>query len=158
MYYNGGIKLGKKITKKLGLPISSKTGETLKPFIKPGTLLLGITFIAFGFVRLWRYISYPSGILPIYADFLVIICFFVEGCVLIYRAKLGNKHILGHQIIVLINSFFIVFILGAFSIIYWSKPGLLYVVFSIIIIILTLVSIIACFYWLVKLEKYKVKN
>ncbi len=141
------------------LPISSKTGEPLKPFIKPvGTLLLGITFIALGFLRLWRDIPYPSGTLLIYTDFLLVICFLVEGCVLIYRAKLGTKHVLAHQIIVLINSFFIIFMGFVFSIIYWSIPGLLYMVYGITIIILILVSIIASLYWLVKLEKYKVKN
>ena len=143
----------------MDLPISSKTGEPLKPFIKPvGTLLLGILFITMGFLRLWRDIPYPSGTLLIYTDFLIVILFLVGGCVLIYRAKLGNKHVLAHQIIVLINSFFIIFMGFAFSIIYWSIPGLLYMVQGNIIIILILVSIIASLYWLVKLEKYKVKN
>jgi len=159
VYYNGEIKLEKKNNQKLELPISSKTGEPLKPFIKPGgALLLGITFIALGILRLWRDIPYPSGTLLIYTDFLLVICFLVEGCLLIYRAKLGNKHVLAHQIIVLINAFFIVFMLGVFSIIYWSIPGLLYMVLGITIIILILASIIASLYWLVKLEKYKVKN
>jgi len=159
VYYNGEIKLEKKNNKKLELPISSKTGEPLKPFIKPvGTLLLGITFIAFGFLRLWRDIPYPSGTLLIYTDFLLVICLLVEGCVLIYRAKLGNKHVLAHQIIVLINSIFIIFIGFAFSIIYWSIPGQLYMVLGNLFIILILVSIIYSLFWLVKLEKYKVKN
>jgi len=143
----------------LELPISSKTGEPLKPFIKPvGTLLLGITFIAFGFLRLWRDIPYPSGTLLIYTDFLLVIVFLVEGCGLIYRAKLGNKHVLAHQIIVLINSIFIIFMGFAFSVIYWSIPGQLYMVLGNLVIMLILFSIIASLYWLVKLEKYKVKN
>jgi len=62
-----------------------------------GTLLLGITFIALGFLRLWRDIPYPSGTLLIYTDFLLVICFLVEGCVLIYRAILGNKHVLSNN-------------------------------------------------------------
>jgi len=151
--------LEKKNTKKLDLPISSKTGEPLKPFIKPvGTLLLGILFITMGFLRLWRDIPYPSGTLLIYTDFLIVILFLVGGCVLIYRAKLGNKHVLAHQIIVLISSIFLIFIGFAFSIIYWSIPGQLYILFGNLVIILILVSTIANVYWLVKLEKYKVKN
>jgi len=158
VFYNGRIKLEKKNTKKLELPISSKTGEPLKPFIKPGTLLLGITFITLGFLNLWRHISYPLGTLLIYADFLVIICFLVEGCLLIFRARLGNKHVLAHQIIILINSYFIVIILFVIAIIYWSIPGPLNMIWGIAYIILTLVSIIGSLYWFVKLEKYKVKN
>ena len=142
------------------LPISSKTGEPLKPFIKPwGTLLLGITFIALGFYNWWRSYSWePFQIFTNFTNFLLFICFLVEGCVLIYRAKLGNKHVLAHQIILLINSFFIVFMGFVFSIILWSIPGLLGMVYGTIIIICTLVSTIHCLYWLVKLEKYKVKN
>ena len=142
------------------LPISSKTGEPLKPFIKPwGTLLLGITFIALGFYNWWRSYSWePFPIFTNFTNFLLFICFLVEGCVLIYRAKLGNKHVLAHQIILLINSFFIVFMGFVFSIILWSIPGLLGMVYGTIIIICTLVSTIHCLYWLVKLEKYKVKN
>ncbi len=160
MYYDGEIKLEKKNTKKLELPISSKTGEPLKPFIKPGgTLLLGITFIAWGFFKLWRsYSWYPFPVFTNFTNFLLFICFLVEGCVLIYRAKLGNKHVLAHQIILLINSFFIVFMGFAFSIILWSIPGLLGMVYGILIIISILVTIIAFLDRIVKLEKYKVKN
>ena len=155
------LNLKKKNTKKLELPISSKTGEPLKPFIKPwGTLLLGITFIALGFYNWWRSYSWePFPIFTNFTNFLLFICFLVEGCVLIYRAKLGNKHVLAHQIIVLINGFFIVFMGFVFSIIFWSIPGLLYMAMgTTIIIIFTLGSTIHCLYWLVKLEKYKVKN
>ncbi|TKJ19317.1 MAG: hypothetical protein CEE42_15710 [Promethearchaeota archaeon Loki_b31] len=157
MYYNGGIKLEKKNSKKLGLPISSKTGEPLKPFIKPGdTLLLGITFIALG---LWWWYLISRRTLPVSANFLLFICFLVEGCLLISRAKLGNKHVLAHQIIVLIIDLFIFFMGFVFSIILGSILGLLGMVGGIIIIIIcTLVSTIHCIYWLVKLEKYKVKN
>jgi len=154
VYYNGEIKLEKKKTKKLELPISSKTGEPLKPFIKPvGTLLLGITFIAWAFFNWWM-ASYSWETLNNFSSLFLL----VEGCVLIYRAKLGNKHMLAHQIIVLINSIFIIFIGSAFSIIYWSIPGQLYIVLGNLVIILILVSIIASVYWLVRLEKYKVKN
>ncbi len=140
------------------LPISSKTGEPLKPFIKPGgALLLGITFIALGFLRWWR--SYSWGSFPVFTDFLLFIFFLVEGCVSISRAKLGSKHVLAHQIIVLINGFFILFMGFVLSIIFWSIPGLLGMVYGILIIITsTLGSIILCLYWPVKLEKYKVKN
>ncbi|MBA7542737.1 hypothetical protein ES705_35061 [subsurface metagenome] len=157
MYYNGEIKLEKKNTKKLELPISSKTGEPLKPFIEPWvTLLLGITFIAWGFFHWWTLDSW--GTLPALNMFSSPF-FLVEGCVSISRAKLGNKHVLAHQIIVLINGFFMLFMGFAFSIILWSTPGLLYKVMGIIIIItFTLGSIILCLYWPVKLEKYKVKN
>ena len=142
------------------LPISSKTGEPLKPFIKPwGTLLLGITFIALGFHNWWlSYSWYPFPSYTNFTNFLLFICGLVEGCVLIYRAKLGNKHVLAHQIILLINSFFIVFMGFVFSIILWSIPGLLGMVYGTIIIICTLGSTIHCLYWFVKLEKYKVKN
>jgi hypothetical protein len=146
--------LEKKNTKKLELPISSKTGEPLKPFIKPrGTLFLGITFIAMAFFNWWMasYIWNPLS-------FLSSLFLLVEGCVLIYRAKLGNKHVLAHQIILLINSFFIVFMGFVFSITFWSIPDLLGIVYGTIIITFTSASIIACLYWLVKLEKYKVKN
>jgi len=160
MYYNGEIKLEKKNNKKLEFPISSKTGEPLKPFIKPwGTLLLGITFIAMGFFNWWR--SYSWETFPIFTNFtnfLLFIFLLVEGCVLIYRAKLGNKHVLAHQIILLISSFFIVFMGFVFSIIFWSIPGLLGMAYGTLIIISTLINIISCLYWLVKLEKYKVKN
>jgi len=144
----------------LELPISSKTGEPLKPFIKPGgTLLLGITFIALGFYNWWRSYSWdPFPVFTNFNNFLLFIFLLVEGCVLIYRAKLGNKHVLAHQIILLINSFFIVFMGFVFSIIFWSIPGLLGMVYGTIIIISTLVTIIACLYWIVELEKYKVKN
>jgi len=126
-----------KNTKKLGLPISSKTGEPLKPFIKPRKeLLRGIIFIA-----------------------LIFIFSSIAGCLFIFRAKLGNKHALAHQIIVLISDLFVIFMGFVFSIILWSIPGILGMVEGIIIIIVsTLGSIIHCLYWLVKLEKYKVKN
>ena len=159
MYYDGGIKLEKNNTKKLELPISSKTGEPLKPFIKPrDALTSGILFIALGFLCWWAHISYSWGTLPIYTYFLFFIFLLIEGCMLITRAKLGNKHVLAHQIIDLINGFFILFMGFVFSIILWSTPGLLYMIGGIVIIITsTLVSIIHCLYWPVKLEKYKVK-
>ena len=149
-----------KNTKKLGLTISSKTGEPLKPFIKPrDALLSGIIYIALGFLYWWwAHISYSWGTFPVFTYFLSLF-FLVEGCFLISRAKLGNKHMLAHQIIVLINGFFILFMGFVFSIILWSTPGLLYMVGgTIIIIIFTLGSTIHCLSWLVKLEKYKVKN
>ncbi len=144
-----------KSTKKLGQPISSKTGEPLKQFIKPrDTLLRGIIVIAYGFFR-WL-IAYIGG--NNFPYFLLLIFSFIIGCVLISRAKLGNKHVLAHQIIILISDIFI-FIMGfVFSIILWSTPGLLFMIMGIIIIIVfTFGSIIHCLYWLVKLEKYKVK-
>ncbi len=143
-----------KNTKKWGLPISSKTGEPLKPFIKPrDTLLRGIIIITFGFF--WWLIEYIGG--NNFTDLLIFS--FIIGCVLISRAKLGNKHVLAHQIIILISDIFI-FIMGfVVSITLRSMLGLLGMVMGIIIIIVfTLVSIIHCLYWLVKLEKYKVKN
>jgi len=142
----------------LGLPISSKTGEPLKPFIKPGgALLLGITFITWGFFFWWAHIN-SWGTLPALNSFSILF-YLVEGGVSISRAKLGNKHVLVHQIIVLINGLFILFMGFVFSIILWSTPGLLYMVGGIVIIITsTLVSIILCLYWPVKLEKHKVKN
>ncbi len=144
-----------KSTKKLGQPISSKTGEPLKPFIKPrDTLLRGIIIINFGFF-MWL-IAYIGG--NNFTDPLIFS--FIIGCVLISRAKLGNKHVLAHQIIILISDIF-TFIMGfVLSIYFWSAPNhLLFMIMGIIIIIvLTLVSIIHCLYWLVKLEKYKVKN
>jgi len=148
--------LEKKNTKKLGLPISSKTGEPLKPFIKPwDTLLLGIVFIALG-LWWWRLLSRRT--LPVSTNFLSLFLL-IEGCLLISRAKLGNKHVLAHQIIVLIIDLFIFFMGFVFSIILGSILGLLGMVGGIIIIIIcTLVSIIHCIYWLVKLEKYKVEN
>ena len=146
-----------KNTKKWGLPISSKTGEPLKPFIKPrDTLLRGIIIINFGFF-MWL-IPYILG--NNFTDPLIFLFFsFIIGCVLISRAKLGNKHVLAHQIIILISDIFI-FIMGfVVSITLRSMLGLLGMVMGIIIIIVfTLVSIIHCLYWLVKLEKYKVKN
>ena len=138
------------------LSISSKTGEPLKPFIKPrDTLLRGIVVITFGFF--WWLIAYIGG--KNFTYLLILIFSFILGCVLISRAKLGNKHVLAHQIIILINDLFI-FIMGfVFSIYFWSTPDLLFMIMGIIIIIVfTLVSIIHCLYWLVKLEKYKVKN
>jgi len=142
-----------KNTKKLGLPISSKTEEPLKPFIKPkDELLRGIILIALGFLWWWAHISYSWGILFFIYSLIV-------GCLLISRAKLGNKHVLAHQIIVLISDFFILFMGFVFSIILWSIPGLLGMVYGILIIIAsTLGSFIHCLSWLVKLEKYKVKN
>ena len=138
------------------LPISSKTEEPLKSFIKPrDTLLRGIIIIAYGFSK-WL-IAHIGG--TDFTDFLIFIFLFIIGCVLISRAKLGNKHVLAHQIIILISDIFI-FIMGfVFSIYFWSTPDLLFMIMGIIIIIVsTLVSIIHCLYWLVKLEKYKVKN
>ena len=161
MYYNGGIKLEKKNTKKLELPISSKTGEPLKPFIKPrDALLLGIILIAWGFFWWWRSYSWePFPVFANFTNFLLFIFSLVEGCLSIFRAKLGNKHVLAHQIILLINGFFILFMGFVFSIIFWSIPGLLGMVYGILIIIAsTLGSTIHCLSWLVKLEKYKVKN
>jgi len=142
----------------LGLPISSKTGEPLKPFIKPrDALLRGIAIIALGFFYWWN--SYSWGTFPVFTDFLLFIFLLIGGCILISRAKLGNKHVLAHQIIVLISDLFMLFIGFVSSIIFWSIPGLLGMVGGIIIIIIcTLGSIIHCLYWLVKLEKYKVKN
>ncbi len=158
MYYDGGIKLEKNNTKKLELPISSKTGEPLKPFIKPGgALLLGILFIVWGVYYWWAHIN-SWGTLPALNNFSILF-YLVEGGVSISRAKLGNKHVLAHQIIVIINGFFMLFMGFVISIILWSTPGLLYMVGGIAIIItFTLVSIILCLYWPVKLEKYKVKN
>jgi hypothetical protein len=161
VYYNGEIKLGKKNTKKLELPISSKTGEPLKPFIKPwGTLLLGINLIALGFYNWWRSYSWePFPVFTNFNNFLLFIFLLVEGCVLISHAKLGNKHILAHQITAIINGFFILFMGIVVSIIFWSIPGLLGMVYGILIIITSILgSIILCLYWPVELEKYKVKN
>ncbi len=136
------------------LPISSKTEEPLKSFIKPrDTLLRGIIIITLGFF--WWLIPYIGG-----NNFTGLLIFSsIIGCVLISRAKLGNKHVLAHQIIIVIGDIFI-FIMGfVLSIYFWSTPDLLFMIMGIIIIIvLTLVSIIHCLYWLVKLEKYKVKN
>ncbi len=140
------------------LPISSKIGEPLKQFIKPkDTLLRGIIIITFGFF-MWL-IRYIGG-----NNFTGLLIFsFIIGCALISRAKLGNKHVLAHQIIILISDIFI-FIMGfVFSIILWPVLGLLGKVMGIIMVIImvivsTLGSIIHCLYWLVKLEKYKVKN
>ncbi len=145
-----------KSTKKLGQPISSKTGEPLGSFIKlKDELLRGIIFVVFGF--LWLLKSYLGGY--VFTDFLIFIFSLILGCTQIYRAKLGNKHVLAHQIIILISDIFI-FIMGfVLSIILWSVVGLLgKVLGSIMIIVSTLGSIIHCLYWLVKLEKYKVKN
>jgi len=140
------------------LPISSKTEEPLKPIIKPRDLLLrGIIVIAMGFL-FWGSLSYSGGTL---IGFLIFIYSLIGGCILISRAKLGKNHILAHQIIILISDLFFLIMGFVFSIILWSipgVPGLLTMVGSIIIIIVsTLVSIIHCLYWLVKLEKYKVK-
>jgi len=155
------LNLKKKNTKKLELPISSKTGEPLKPFIKPwGTLLLGITFIALGFYNWWRSYSWePFPVFTNFTNFLLFIFLLIGGCISILRAKLGNKHVLAHQIIVLISALFIFFMGFVFSIIFWSIPGLLGMVYgTLIIIVSTLVSPILCLYWIVELEKYKVKN
>ena len=161
MYYNGEIKLEKKNTKKLELPISSKTGEPLKPFIKPrDALLRSIILIALGFLFWWM-ITYRWfwGTFPVFINFIILLILLIEGCLLISRAKLGNKHVMGHQIIVLMSDFFMLFYGICLSIILWSIPGLLGMVMGIIIIIVsTLGSIIHCLSWLVKLEKYKVKN
>ena len=144
-----------KNTKKLGLPISSKTGEPLKPFIKPrDTLLRGIVVITFGFF--WWLIAYIGG--KNFTYLLILIFSFILGCVLISRAKLGNKHVLAHQIIILINDLFILFMGFVFSIILWSMPLLGKLMGIITITVFTLVSIIHFLYWLVKLEKYKVRN
>jgi len=142
-----------KNTKKLGLPISSKTGEPLKPFIKPrDTLLRGIIIITFGFF--WWLIEYIGG--NNFTDLLIFS--FIIGCVLISRAKLGNKHVLAHQIIILISDLFTIFMGFVFSIIVWSMPLLGKLMGIITITVFTLVSIIHFLYWLVKLEKYKVRN
>jgi len=143
--------LEKKNTKKLGFPISSKTGEPLKPFIKPGdTLLLGIAFIGSG---LWWWYSISRYPFPVSTNFLPLFLL-IAGCLLISRAKLSNKHVLAHQIIVLIIDLLIFFMGFAFPIILGSILGLLGMVGGIIIIIIcTLVSTIHCIYWLVKLEK-----
>jgi len=142
-----------KNTKKVGLPISSKTGEPLKPFIKPrDTLLRGIIIITFGFFS-WL-IAYIGG-----NNFTGLLIFsFIIGCVLISRAKLGNKHVLAHQIIILISDLFTIFMGFVFSIIVWSMPLLGKLMGIITITVFTLVSIIHFLYWLVKLEKYKVRN
>ena len=150
-----------KNTKKLGLPISSKTGKSLKPFIKPrDALLRGIILIAWGSFWWWRsYFWGTLGTLPVFTDFLIFIFSLIAGCISISRAKIGVKHVLAHQIIILISDLFILFMGFVFSIIFWSIPGLLGIVMGIIIIITsTLGSIIHCLHWLVKLEKYKVKN
>ena len=141
------------------LPISSKTGEPLKPFIKPwGTLLLGITFIALGFYNWWRSYSWePFPVFTNFTNFLLFIFLLIGGCISILLAILGNKHVLAHQIIVLISALFIFFMGFVFSIIFWSIPGLLGMVYgTLIIIVSTLVSPILCLYRIVELEKYKV--
>ncbi|KKL98933.1 hypothetical protein LCGC14_1819450, partial [marine sediment metagenome] len=111
------------------LSISSKTGEPLKPFIKPrDTLLRGIVVITFGLF--WWLIAYIGG--KNFTYLLILIFSFILGCVLISRAKLGNKHVLAHQIIILINDLFI-FIMGfVFSIYFWSTPDLLFMIMGII--------------------------
>ncbi len=131
-----------KSTKKLGQPISSKTGEPLKPFIKPrDTLLRGIIIINFGFF-MWL-IAYIGG--NNFTDPLIFS--FIIGCVLISRAKLGNKHVLAHQIIILISDLFTIFMGFVFSIFLWSTPGLLFMIMGItIIIVFTLFPIIHFLY------------
>lgn len=150
-----------KNTKKLGLPISSITGEPLKLFIKPrDALLRGIILVALGSLFWWM-TSYPWswGTSPVFTNFLILLFSLIEGCLLISRAKLGNKYVLGHQIILLISDFFMIFYGICLSTILWSIPSLLAMVLGVVTIITsTLGSIIHCLYWLVKLEKYKVKN
>ena len=152
------VELNLKNTKKLELPISSKTGEPLKPFIKPGgALLLGIILIALGFYWWWR--SYSWEPFPVFTSFLLFIFSLIGGCLSISRAKLGYKHVLAHQIIILISDLLIFFMGFVFLIIFWSIPGLMGMVYgTTIIIVSTLGSTIHCLSWLVKLEKYKVKN
>ena len=147
-------------TKKLELPISYITGEPLKPFIKPrDALLQGILFIAWGFFWWWAHTTYSWGTLPVFTGFLIFIFSLIAGCIFISRAIIGNKYVLAHEIIILLSDLFIFFMGFVFSKILWSIPGLLGMVMGIIIIIIsTLGSIIHCLYWLVKLEKYKVKN
>ncbi len=151
------------------LPISSKTEEPLKPFTTPGeALLLGIINIAVGFL----YLGGASwGVFPVYTYFSSFL-FLIVGGIFISRAKLGNKHVLVHhgakltnkhvlvhQRIILIGHLFLLIMGVVFSIFLWSIFGLLGMVGGIIIIIVvSLYSIIHCLYWLVKLEKYKVKN
>lgn len=143
--------------KKSKLSTSSKTGELSKLFIRPRIVLLqGIHIITIGLILWWWTLNLQN---PVVFSNLFLLFALIVGCILIFRAKLGNQHVLAHQISIIIGDSFMFFMGFAFSIILWATPYLVNMVGGItIIIISTLGSIIHCLYWCVKLEKYKVNN
>ena len=142
--------------KKSELSTPSKTGELAKPFIRPKRVLQQAIFlIVWGFFLGWMQIMHNSVVL----GNILLLFVLIEGCLLIFRAKLGNQQVLAHQIIIVIGDSFMFFMGFLYSIIFWATAYFLNMVGGItIILVSTLVSIIHCLYWCVKLEKYKLKN
>ncbi len=167
--------------KALDLPISEKTGKQLKPFIKPGGKIgEGIFSLVFGLILILQ----PIPNLSAYFDprILMIVRFWgitavSEGCFNLFRGVIGNKQPQNHQIILgflmglkVINALLLVFVILNPGMIPWidmfqTPPefGTITPEFYdlakgivILIMIITLLSMFEEFYWMVKLEQYKI--
>ena len=168
--------------KEMGLPISLKTGEQLKPFIKPAEKIVeGILGIGFGFFLL----AFPIPVLAdlIHPDFLFFIrigglIVIIEGCLDLVRGLMGNKDVSLHQriliILILLDLISIPIVIYIFSrpeilpffvfqgdqfVNLGIDPDFYYIVNIIygVVIFFTIVGAMENIYNYVKLEKYKVK-
>lgn len=166
--------------KEIGLPMSPKTGEPMKPFVKPIEKVVGG---AFGMVFAMILIIQPvPGFFSLMAPefrlylFLFGILFLIDAITSFIRGALGNRYVLVHQgingiTIVLKLIVFPMFITLAFSaeiipIIFWDETGLIlmeippefiefYKISMIALSFVILASIAANIYEIYKLQKYK---
>ena len=166
--------------KALGLPISQKTGEQLKTFIKPGEKIGGGIFsIVFGFILIIQPIPNLSAYFV--AQFLILVRLWgittvVEGCLNLIRGVIGNQQPQNHPVILgvlmglkIINTLLLVFVLIDPGMIPWfdvfQNPPLVGTItpesynlakgLIVLIMAIILLSMIEEIYWLVKLEQYK---
>ncbi|MFX1274108.1 MAG: hypothetical protein ACFFBP_05800 [Promethearchaeota archaeon] len=153
--------LHEKLLKK-GMPISPETGEPLKPFVNRGQNIFGaIVFILLCFLIWVNIINFRDWIVIGIFGFLMCLIALIG---LIIEAILGNKHVIIHQRVLLIEGVLYMFN-GVFILVgIWSKPDLMVspifriVLFFVLYLAFYLFLPILFFFRWKKLEKYKVKN
>lgn len=173
------------IAQEKGLPISSRTGKPLKPFISPiGEIIGGIVVIIIGVFLITFPI--PGLVNSMNPGFLLILGVFglliiIEGGLDTTRGVIGNYKVKTHQIIHIIT-------IGVklasipLVVILWSRPDIIpFLIWDnstntlvnigvtpefydlcrnimAVIIVITIITPIEDIYKIIKLEKYKVKN
>ncbi|MFX1274105.1 MAG: permease prefix domain 1-containing protein [Promethearchaeota archaeon] len=167
--------------KVLGLPISQKTGEQLKPFIKPGEKIGGGIFgMIFGFLLIIQPIPNLSAYFTV--EFLMLVRLWgitsvAQGSLNLIRGVIGNQQPMNHQIILgimmglkVVNALFLILVIQNPGMLPWIDvfqappkfgtitPEFYELVKGLVVLIMaiTLLSMIEEIYWMVKLEQYKI--
>jgi len=173
------------IAREKGLPISSRTGKPLKPFISPiGEIIGGIIVVSIGIFLIT--LPIPGLVSSMNPGFLLILGFFgvftlIEGILDTTRGVIGNYQVKTHQVIHIITIGVKLAVIPL-AVILWSRPDIIpFLIWDestntlvnigvapefydfcrnimVVIIIITIVVPIEDIYKIIKLEKYKVKN